>query len=144
MLKYNAYLKNKARQLRRNLTDSEAALWSRLRNKQLLGIQFSRQKPVGEYIVDFFAPRARLVVEVDGSQHLGGEHALKDRTRDGYLDSLGLKVLRFNSREVLTESDAVVEAIYRTIAERLNAEIPPGPPLIKGGQERGKGLRTSE
>jgi very-short-patch-repair endonuclease len=133
MLKYNAHLKDKARLLRRNLTDSEAALWSRLRNKQLLGIQFYRQKPIGRHIVDFFAPRARLVVEVDGAQHLEGDHDLKDRTRDGYLVSLGLKVLRFSSREVLNESDAVVEAIYRNIAERLNAEIPPSPPLIKGG-----------
>ena len=134
MLKYNAHLKDKARQLRKNLTDSEAALWSRLRNKQLLGIQFYRQKPIGEYIVDFFAPRAKLVVEVDGAQHMEGDHALKDRTRDGYLVSLGLKVLRFNSREVLKESDAVVEAIYRIAAEQLNVEIPPGPPLPKGGE----------
>jgi very-short-patch-repair endonuclease len=133
MLNYNANLKDKARQLRKNLTDSEKALWSRLRNKQLLGIQFYRQKPIGEHIVDFFAPRVKLVVEVDGSQHTLGDHVQKDRFRDGYLASLGLKVLRFNSREVLKESDAVVEAIYRMIADQLNAEIPPGPPLKKGG-----------
>src|SRR3990172_5323476 len=101
MLRYNSNLKDKARELRKNLTDSESALWSHLRNKQLLGIQFYRQKPIGEHIVDFYAPGAKLVVEVDGSQHLGGDHALKDRRRDGYLVSLGLKVLRFNSREVL-------------------------------------------
>ena len=70
---------------------------------------------------------------MDGSQHLAGDHALKDRRRDGYLVALGLKVLRLNSREVLEESDAVAEAIYRTVAEQLNAKIPPGPPLIKGG-----------
>jgi len=139
MLNYNANLKDKARQLRKNLTDSEKALWSRLRNKQLLGIQFYRQKPIGEPIVDFFAPRVKLVVEVDGSQHTLGDHVQKDRFRDGYLASLGLKVLRFNSREVLKESDAVVEAIYRMIADQLNAEIPPGPPLKKGGI-KGKNL----
>ena len=132
-MKYNAHLKGKARGLRRNPTDSEAALWSRLRNKQLLGIQFYRQKPIGEHVVDFFAPRAKLVVEVDGSQHLEAEHALKDRSRDRSLISLGLRVLRFNSREVLEESDAVVEAIYQTVAEQLSAKIPPGPPLPKGG-----------
>jgi very-short-patch-repair endonuclease len=104
-----------------------------LRNKQLLGIQFYRQKPIGAHIVDFFAPLAKLVVEVDGSQHLGRDHALKDRNRDGYLVSLGLRVLRFNSREVLEERDAVVEAIYRTITEQANAKIPPCPPLVKGG-----------
>jgi len=136
MLRYNATLKDKARRLRRNLTDSEAALWSRLRNKQLLSIQFYRQKPIGEHIVDFFAPRAKLVIEVDGSQHLVGEHALKDRSRDRYLASIGLKVLRFNSREVLEESNAVVEAIYRTVAEQLRAKIPPGPPFVKGGEEQ--------
>jgi very-short-patch-repair endonuclease len=132
MLNYNANLKDKARQLRKNLTDSEKALWSRLRNKQLLGIQFYRQKPIDEHIVDFFAPRAKLVVEVDGSQHMVGDHIQKDRIRDGYLASLGLKVLRFNSREVLKENDAVVEAIYRMITDQVNAEIPPGPPLKKG------------
>ena len=139
MLNYNANLKDQARQLRKNLTDSEKALWSRLRNKQLLGIQFYRQKPIGEHIVDFFAPRVKWVVEVDGSQHTLGDHVQKDRFRDGYLASLGLKVLRFNSREVLKESDAVVEAIYRMIADQLNAEIPPGPPLKKGGI-KGKNL----
>ena len=53
----------------------------------------------------------------------------------GTLTSLGLKVLRFNSREVLEESDAVAETIYRTVAEQLNAKIPPGPPLLKGGEQ---------
>src|SRR4030042_3676571 len=84
MLNYNANLKEKARQFEKNLTDSEKALWSRLRNKQLLGIQFYRQKPIGEPIVDFFAPRVKWVVEVDGSQHTLGDHVQKDRFRDGY------------------------------------------------------------
>ena len=139
MLRYHPHLKDKARQLRKNLTDSELALWSRLRNKQLLDIQFYRQKPIGEHIVDFFAPRIKLVVEVDGSQHMEADHALKDRRRDGYLLSLGLQVLRFNSREVLEESDAVMEAIYRTIAEQLSAKIPPNPPFPKGGEIGGDG-----
>jgi very-short-patch-repair endonuclease len=137
MLNYNANLKDKACQLRKNSTDSENALWSRLRNNQLLGIQFYRQKPIGEHIVDFFAPRVKLVVEVDGSQHLVGDPVQKDRIRDAYLASLGLKVLRFHSREVLKESDAVVEAIYRMITEQLSAEIPPIPPL-KRGELKGK------
>ena len=129
MLKYRAHLKDTARQLRKHVTDSEAALWSRLRNKQLLGIQFYRQKPIGNHIVDFFAPRVQLVVEVDGSQHLEDDHALKDRCRDGYLASLGLQVLRFNSREVLEEREAVVEVIYRAIAEQVKAKSPLTPLL---------------
>ena len=134
MLKYSANLKGKARQLRRNLTDSEKALWSRLRSKQVLSIQFYRQKPIGENIVDFFAPRAKLVVEVDGSQHMEADYAQKDGRRDRYLASLGLRVLRFNSREVLKESNAVIEAIYRALIGQLNTEIPPAPPLKKGGK----------
>ena len=133
MLKYKTDLKNKARELRKNLTDGEKALWSRLRNKQLLGIQFYRQKPIGDYIVDFFAPKAKVIVEVDGSQHMVGEHIQKDRVRDAYFASLGLKVSRFNSREVLKDSEAVVEAIYRMLADQLKAKIPPGPPFTKGG-----------
>jgi len=127
MLRYNSKLKTKARRLRKNLTDSERALWSRLRNKQLLGVQFYRQKPIGKHIVDFYAPMAKLVVEVDGSQHIQSGHLQKDRIRDEYLAWLGLKVLRFNGREAMKERDAVVEVIYQAIAERLNAEIPPAP-----------------
>ena len=121
MLHYRAGNKDKARQLRKNLTDSESALWSRVRGKQLLGVQFYRQKPIGLYIVDFFAPRAKLVIEVDGSQHRQVDHLQRDELRDSYLADLGLKVMRFNSSEVLRETDAVVAVIYRTIAEQLNA-----------------------
>jgi very-short-patch-repair endonuclease len=133
MLRYDVNLKDRARELRKNATDSEYALWSRLRNKHLLGVQFYRQKPIGGHIVDLYAPKAKLVIEIDGSQHLQGNHIQKDRKRDESLASLGLKVLRFDSREVLKESDAVMDVIYRTIVAQLHAEIPPNPPFSKGG-----------
>ena len=136
MLGYKLNLKTPARLLRKNLTEGENALWARLRNKQLLGVQFYRQKPIGKYIVDFYAPKVKLVVEIDGSQHLQDDHLEKDRRRDDYLASLGHNVLRFNSREVLEESDGVVEVIYRMISEQQNAKIPPNPPLSKGGKGR--------
>jgi very-short-patch-repair endonuclease len=119
MLKYNPHLKSKARLLRKNMTDSERKLWSQLRDKQLLGVQFYRQKPIGNYIVDFFAPKAKLVIEVDGSQHKENRQAEKDETRDGFLTGAGLMVLRFNSIAVLKRADEVVEVIYRTMVERL-------------------------
>ena len=121
MLRYDPDLKKNARGLRKNLTDSEHVLWSRLRRKQLEGVQFYRQKPIGEYIVDFFAPSAHLVVEVDGSQHLREGHQKKDQERDEYLAGLGLEVLRFDSRQVLTETAAVVEVILRRIQAQLNS-----------------------
>jgi len=119
MLKYNRHLKYKARRLRVELTDSESLLWSRLRRRQLLGVQFYRQKPVGSYIVDFYAPRARLVIEVDGSQHLDRDHTEKDEIRDEYLKNQGLLVLRFNNLQVLKQIESVVQKIYRTVGKRL-------------------------
>jgi very-short-patch-repair endonuclease len=79
MLKYTPKLKASARQLRRNLTDSERTLWWKLRGKQLAGVQFYRQKPIGDYIVDFYAPKAKLVIEIDGSQHFESQQAEKDK-----------------------------------------------------------------
>ncbi len=92
MLTYNPSLKGHARKLRKNLTDGEKSLWSRVRNKQILGVQFYRQKPIGGYIVDFYAPGAKSVIEVDGGQHWEGPHVENDRLRDVYLASLGLKL----------------------------------------------------
>jgi len=76
-------------------------------------------EPIGGYIVDFYAPKAKLVIEIDGSQHLEAQHAEKDKNRDEYLGSLGLMVLRFDSRQVLKETEAVMEYIYQTITKRL-------------------------
>jgi very-short-patch-repair endonuclease len=120
MLPYNKNLKNISRQLRKNMTDGEKALWSRLRSKQVLGVQFYRQKPIGDYVVDFYAPKAKLVIEIDGSQHFQGAGRERDSQRDRYLAGLGLTVMRFNSSEVLTDTEVVVEAIYR----RLKASLP--------------------
>jgi len=119
MLKYNHNLKNSARHLRKNMTDSEKPLWSRLRKKQILDVQFYRQKPIGSYIVDFYAPKAKLVIEVDGSQHLESSYIKKDAHRDDYLSKQGLRVLRFNNLQVLQELDAVMEVVFRAVMERL-------------------------
>jgi very-short-patch-repair endonuclease len=108
MLQYYGKLKFNARQPRKDMTDAEQVIWTLIRRKQLLGVQFYRQKPIGSYIVDFFAPKAKLVVEVDGAQHMAVDHARRDRQRDAYLVNLGLSVLRFNSLQVLQETDAVV------------------------------------
>ncbi len=119
MLKYNSKLKENARALRSGMTDSEQRLWSRLRRKQVLGVQFYRQKPIGDYIVDFHAPRAGLVVEVDGSQHLEAMQTNHDRQRTAFLESQGLRVLRFDNSQVLQELDGVIEEIYRAVAKEI-------------------------
>lgn len=115
MLPYNIELKQHARQLRTNMTDAERLLWAKVRMKQMKGYQFYRQKPVGEYIVDFYCPKAKLVIEVDGGQHLYDEEIKNDRTRDEYMRNLGLKVLRFSNTNVMNNIEGVVESIEREI-----------------------------
>jgi very-short-patch-repair endonuclease len=115
MLPYNPNLKQNARKLRTNMTNTEQILWSQLRRKQILDVQFYRQKPIGNYIVDFYAPKVKLVVEVDGSQHLETRHLEYDTKRDLYLKNVGLQVLRFNNLQVIQEIDVVVETIAEWI-----------------------------
>jgi len=115
MLPYNENLKPIPRRLRSNMTDAERYLWAKIRMKQLNGCQFYRQKPIGDYIVDFFCLRAKLVIEIDGSHHLVGETIEYDRIRDDYLSSLGLRVLRFTNADVLTCIEGVVESIENEI-----------------------------
>ena len=119
MLRYNTHLKRNARRLRSAMTDSEKRLWSRLQRKQILDVQFYLQKPIGNYIVDFYAPKAKLVIEVDGSQHLEKAHAEKDAQRDAYLESQGLQILRFDNLQVLQELDAVMKTIFQVMSQRL-------------------------
>jgi len=133
MLRYNPNLKFLARNLRVNLTDSEHRLWSQLRRKQILGVQFYRQKPLGNYIADFYSPKVRLVIEVDGSQHLETTQAEHDQQRTVYLERQGLRVLRFTTIEVLLELEAVTETIYRAVQETIN---PPNPLYKRGDKKR--------
>ena len=127
MLRYRESLKTNARSLRRDLTEAEKVLWNRLRMKQVRGIQFFRQRPIGNYIVDFFAPKARLIVEVDGSQHMTDRMARRDKQRDDYLAHLGLLVLRFSDSDVLRETEGVMELIFRRVSERCIQKSPPTP-----------------
>jgi very-short-patch-repair endonuclease len=121
MLPYNRTLKQPSRQLRSNLTAAERRLWARLRGKQVLGVQFYRQKPLGNSIVDFYAPKADLVIEVDGGQHFEPAHRAADAQRTVALSGMGLRVLRFTNVEVLAQTDAVVAKIFRVVNAVLHS-----------------------
>ena len=123
MHQYNPKIKTTARTLRKNMTDSELKLWSRIRRKQIFGLQFYRQRPIGNYIVDFYCPKAQLVLEVDGLQHMQELAVRKDNYRDSYLKQQGIKVLRFDNLQVLKQLDAVVEKVYQTVASRLSLKV---------------------
>ncbi|WP_239290740.1 endonuclease domain-containing protein [Candidatus Nitrotoga sp. 1052] len=116
---YNAKLKENSRTLRSNMTDAERMLWHHLRRKQIQGVQFYRQKPLLSFIADFYCPAAKLVIELDGSQHYEAEHQAKDQGRDAALAGLDLRVLRFDNRQVLLETNAVLEMIDAAVCERV-------------------------
>lgn len=99
-----------ARQLRATPTDAELRLWSRLRRKQLAGFRFRRQHPLGPYVVDFFCPEAKLILEADG-----GQHASESATRQCWLEARGYRVLRFWNHDVLGNTDGVVEKILEAL-----------------------------
>ena len=102
-----------AKQLRKNSTDAERALWRMLRFRQLGGYKFRRQQPLGSFIVDFVCLEARLVVELDGGQHNEAQGLAHDRQRSDWLKQAGFRVMRFWNHEVLNQLDAVCEAIAR-------------------------------
>ena len=122
MIPYNKDLKPFARELRKNMTDAELHLWNRVRRKQLNGYQFYRQKNIGNYIVDFYCPAAKLIIELDGSQHYTEEGKEKDGIRDSYLAGLGFKVIRFTDREVFENTTGVLQRIFEYLQQ-----IPPAP-----------------
>jgi very-short-patch-repair endonuclease len=112
MLQYNKSLKQLSRNLRRNMTDAEKLMWSKIRGKQLNGLQFYRQKIIGNYIADFYCPKIRLVIEIDGGQHYSAEEKERDRLRDEYMARAGVTVLRFSDRDVLKNLESVLEKLW--------------------------------
>ncbi len=115
MLYYNKNLKQFSRELRKNMTDAENVLWSRIRGKQIKSCQFYRQKIIGNYIADFYSPKAKLVIELDGGQHYNREGQEKDAQRDTYMVGIGLKVLRFSDRDVFDNLDVILQEIWDQI-----------------------------
>ena len=101
----------RARALRQNLTDAERVLWSSLRLLRARGLHFRRQVPFGRYVVDFARHSAKIIVELDGSQHAEPRTAQYDAERTEFLSGFGYRVLRFWNLEVLRNRNGVVEAI---------------------------------
>ncbi|HVA13484.1 MAG TPA: endonuclease domain-containing protein [Stellaceae bacterium] len=112
-----------ARKLRATPTDAEIRLWSRLRRKQLDGFRFRRQQPIGRYVVDFFCPEAKLIIEIDG-----GQHADEDPARTDWLGSRGYRLIRFWNNEVLANTEGVLLMILNALRE------PPSQPSPSRGE----------
>ncbi len=119
--------------LRKNLTPAEAAFWKIVKASRFEGRKFIRQHSVGNYILDFYCPSEKLAIELDGAGHFTGIGAEHDRERSAYLESKGIRVLRFQNREVFDETEWVLDTI------RLNFRFgPPAPTTThaRGGRDR--------
>jgi adenine-specific DNA-methyltransferase len=117
-----------ARQLRKNATDAERKLWRRLRDRRFSGYKFRRQHPIGPYVVDFVCLEQRLVIELDGGQHL--ERRGYDRNRDRWLANEGYRILRFPDNAALRETEAVLQVIWKTLHAAPSSGLrPPSPPV---------------
>ena len=114
-------LLDRARAMRKELTPAEKKLWSRLRGDQI-GFRFRRQYRLGVYILDFFCPSTRLVVELDGDSHV--EQRKYDETRTEYLASRRLQVIRFENSQVMTNVDEVVASIHRECVKNAPSPLP--------------------
>jgi len=110
IITYNPNLKSFANKLRKNMTFGEIALWREIKNKKL-GVRFSRQIPIDQYIVDFYCKDLQLVLEVDGSIHFKEGHQEKDAIRQNRLESLGVIVIRFSDLDVKNNLSWVLEEI---------------------------------
>ena len=111
-------VRNRAKAMRHEMTDAEAALWRMLRAKRLEAFKFRRQLPVGSFIADFACPAVRLIIEADGSQHAGNS---ADDRRTAWLTAQGWRILRFWNAEIMTSPDDVARVIY----DALTTPLPP-------------------
>lgn len=124
----NPRLKAFARRMRREPAPTEQRLWRLLRGQQMSGFKFRRQHWFGPYIADFYCPAAKVVVELDGDSHAMEGAAEADRERQAFLESLGLRVLRFWNTEMHENEDGVLTAIWQACVERsVKAKKPPQP-----------------
>jgi len=112
---YNPNLKLRARRLRNNSTLSEVLLWKELKGKKMLGYDFHRQKPIDQYIVDFYCPRFHLAIEIDGGSHLSKKD--QDAARQLHLEKLGVRFLRIDDVDVKCKMDDVLRTIETWIRE---------------------------
>jgi len=108
-----------AKELRKSMTPCEKLLWNRLRRKNILGVKFRRQHPIGYYIADFYCHEIRLVIEVDGPVHYSLPQKEHDRNRNFEMDRLGIQVLRLTNNDIKQHLGSVIQTIRKEISQRL-------------------------
>ena len=128
IIPYNPKLKTLARELRNKSTKSEIKLWKHIKGKQIMGFDFHRQKPLLDYIADFYCAELNLVIELDGYSHQLEEVVAKDKQKEMAFGKYGIKVLRFNDNEVFKNINGVLKTIENFIID-CEEHTPPNPSL---------------
>ncbi|MBI3828350.1 MAG: DUF559 domain-containing protein [Planctomycetes bacterium] len=128
-------VKKRRRNLRKTMTQPEIILWSRLKNRQLLGLKFRRQFSVNAYILDFYCPEIKLAVEVDGESHFTSLGQSLDRKRTRELDQLGIAVVRISNNEIIQGVDSVIATLALLASDRSEEHLH-GDPNFQGDQRR--------
>ncbi|MGD0036693.1 MAG: endonuclease domain-containing protein [Bacteroidota bacterium] len=110
-------LKARRRSLRKNMPKAEVLLWCKLKNKQILGERFLRQYSVDQYVLDFYCPKLKLAIEIDGDSHfiLGAEE--QDKARQEHIEAFGIRFLRFTNEDVCRNVDGVCQNVYIAVDE---------------------------
>jgi len=117
--------------LRQEMTKAEIVMWNMLRSGEM-EYKFRRQHSIGPYIVDFYCPSLKLVIEIDGDIHVFDKNIKKDLVRQNYLENIGLRVVRYNNIEVLNN----IESVFNDLFDKIN-NLTPALPLLRGGSGRG-------
>ncbi|MEQ8629433.1 endonuclease domain-containing protein [Ekhidna sp.] len=131
---YNPKLKELSRQLRKNSTLSEVLLWNELKGKKMYGYQFMRQKPILNYIVDFFCSKLKLVIEIDGDSHNHEDAYKADQDRQKEIEKLGIRFLRFDDLDVKHNMSNVLRTIESFILDFEEKGQPPIPLILRGSE----------
>jgi len=131
-INYHPKLKELARKLRNKSTKSEIKLWQFLKSKKMMGYDFHRQKPIGNFILDFFCNKLKLAIELDGYTHTFEEIAEKDALRQERLKELGITVLRFCDEDVMKNTDGVLQVIRCFIEDYEKRKLHTPDPILFG------------
>ena len=122
IIPYNPKLKQLARKLRNNSTKSEVILWNYLKGKQVLEYDFHRQRPIKNYIVDFYCSELKLAIEIDGESHYGNE--VKDEIRQNEIEKYGVSFLRFDESQIYFNLNGVMKIIEKWVELHKKAHTP--------------------
>jgi very-short-patch-repair endonuclease len=129
-------MKARRQELRREMTKAEGLLWARIRNRQINGCKFRRQYSIGAYVVDFYSPENKLAIEIDGSSHERADAIEYDKNRQEEIETLGIRIMRFTNKDVLSNLDIVVKQIGETVTEQKQVKQNTFP-LIEGKTQKG-------